>query len=100
MIKAAHKKVQRESFVRYVPEVIDTPQEEIEAEAYARQMRPDCTFLRTGFAPMAKRSNAKPSLRRLDILKTVRKAGGLMPSRPFRNRSKYSRKNKHKKPLD
>ena len=42
MIKAAHKKVQRESFVRYVPEVIDTPQEEIEAEAYARQMRPDC----------------------------------------------------------
>ena len=33
-------------------------------------------------------------------MKTVRKGLGLMPSLPFLNRSKYSRKTKHKKEHD
>jgi len=47
---------------------------------------------------MAKKFLPKLSLRQLE--KTVRKGLGLMPSRPFRDRSKYNRKNKHKKTLD
>ena len=35
-----------------------------------------------------------------ELRKSQRKGKGLMPSRPFNDRSKYNRKNKHKKPLD
>jgi hypothetical protein len=47
---------------------------------------------------MAKKFLPKLSLRQLE--KTVRKGAGLMPSRPYRDRSKYKRKNKHKKTDD
>jgi len=47
---------------------------------------------------MAKKFLPRLSLRQLG--KTVRKGLGLMPSRSFRDRSKYNRKTKHKKTDD
>jgi hypothetical protein len=32
-----------------------------------------------------------------ELSKSLRKGKGLMPSRPFKNKSKYNRKNKHRK---
>ena len=47
---------------------------------------------------MAKKFLPRISLRELE--KTIRKGLGLMPTRPFRDRSKYNRKTKHKKTND
>ena len=44
---------------------------------------------------MAKKLIPRFSFRQLE--KTIRKGLGLMPSRCFRDRSKYNRKTKHKK---